>query len=1717
MALPNLKQLVNVTANTASATKGIAANPKSDNSGAVAIKQQTSFFDKMLSNDRNKNNIDNAKASTAAYIARQDKNIEQKMLVRRIARNTDTMVELLRNLKTDEKESSKSLMDLLKWLGLGLMVAPGLVAPEKTKQVQTAAKVGAKVIPAGLKAGGIAAENAAVAAKAAGKVGAGVHAVGAAGKVLGKVGAASGKIADSKIVNKGIRYSSGAMIGGRLLQEDYTGAGMEAASLGMHEASRKVKNPKVKLALSIASLATDAAIIGRDMWNGNEDKKKQSFAKENDIVIPEKESIVTKMAGWAGLETDQAKRIKEQQAAITPEKQAILDNYNKGIFGGNTEDNIGTITKIITGVTAGILGALGLKSLLGKGLPGKSLAGSIAKDTPTIPTAAKPKIYTPVANKPKISLAPPKVTTLAAGEAAEAAGKKVLVKGAGKMAGKLIPGMGLALGAYGAVTRAKDGDYLGASAEAISGLATLVPGVGTAIGAVIQGGLLYRDYVKATSKDTGELNSITKEATSTLGKSADANKKTVDANGKTIDATNKTIVKNSNEMKKAVDGTGSLLKTFTSALGAGVLTWITTGGNVFSAAFAMLSDVSAKLWDWVKSSSLGQAVSGAIDTVSGQASLGKHGGTMTGSIMSGESGGNYGVYNVKQNGKYVAKKVDNNNTSLDTITKMQDSGQMNAFGAYQIIGSTMKGAKTALGLTGKEKMTQELQDKIYQDYLIKEKRKNMYKYLTGGNDLNGAITAAAMEWASIGVPVAMQGHKRQVQAGESYYAGDGHNKASISPAEFGEGLKQQRNRYIALKKAGLNEKDAYHKSFDKDALSKVSNIKKEDKKGTGGDEASTLQKIVNGASDGASAIGNAWNNSAPGRVFSAIGADKGAKKGVDGTQPLSDKNIPKSIAKPTSGAKQTIKPETKDTKNKAAKASATTPATTAAAAKDQKGNSAKGDAEWDLDVLCSYAISKAEPKSVSKCARYVRNALEKAQIKTWFSGGLGDANQVPSRLVKMGWTSVGENIKSFKKGDIVVFQKTTTPAGKKAGHIQIYTGKVFVSDFVQPGVQPVNGQNLPYTVYRAIKGYSNGVAVGATPGGGIESEDKTTGIGGAGDDTTSGEDKRNAGEKLVDGFASLISFIADSDTMKDAVNYMDRMQVDAPKKESIEKADTYGSDNKLYGQLDNGYRYKGGNGGGVNEDQLFNPNLDRQKGTDQDLMGNAGKINGIQRQQDIGRNLLGNAGYINPQARQLNATKDWLGNAGYIDPNMRQKATEYDLLGEAGKIDGIQRQLDIGRDLLGEAGYIGDIRQGETPILLPNNPGYGANGSQVGTGGYNDIGRNTKLDEITKSLEDKNDAADPKKKKLKWYDKLFGNSNSWLGQLSQGLGLGKMFGAGQEIYQTSKTGDWGDYALKKIEPIANENGLGDIFGMGKDLYDTNKNGEWGNFAGRTAATVLSHKDDHLVDSNGNPINNNTENTFNKVLTETTSINPGAMVQEVIPPTPSIAEVGPVAAAGPIAPAEENNIIPTVKEDSNGNRTYYNGDGSTVTRDVDGKLLGQTPPTTNVPSRFDDIKPRIVASGEENQVKPMAKTSPEPAVNPALTAALANQNQYDNAFEKLRKDKVASKQISDRPNPVPDTTVSLTPNNKYDNGVLLPDNEGRETLDDHVAKINRQHEQSKAAAATPSVSVQGAPSGGGSTPNGNKNGGAGLSAPIITRNPDSIFREVSITMMKSSTT
>jgi hypothetical protein len=64
----------------------------------------------------------------------------------------------------------------------------------------------------------------------------------------------------------------------------------------------------------------------------------------------------------------------------------------------------------------------------------------------------------------------------------------------GRVAGRVLPGAGAALGGVEAYNRAQAGDYLGAGLAGIGGVASLVPGVGTAIGLGTTGINAARDY-----------------------------------------------------------------------------------------------------------------------------------------------------------------------------------------------------------------------------------------------------------------------------------------------------------------------------------------------------------------------------------------------------------------------------------------------------------------------------------------------------------------------------------------------------------------------------------------------------------------------------------------------------------------------------------------------------------------------------------------------------------------------------------------------------------------------------------------------------------------------------------------------------------------------------------------------------------------------------------------------------------------------------------------------------------------------------------------------------------------------------------------------------------------------------------------------------------------------------------------------------------------------
>lgn len=144
---------------------------------------------------------------------------------------------------------------------------------------------------------------------------------------------------------------------------------------------------------------------------------------------------------------------------------------------------------------------------------------------------------------------------------------------------------------------------------------------------------------------------------------------------------------------------------------------------------------------------------------------------------------------------------------------------------------------------------------------------------------------------------------------------------------------------------------------------------------------------------------------------------------------------------------------------------------------------ASGNADWDIDKIVATAASRAGVKSQGKCATYVRQALQAGDLKKQIKGGLGHAYQYAQALPQIGFVPVG-NINSVRpqKGDICVFPRYGSNSGGGAayGHVCIFTGTQWVSDFVQRTMFPnSSNKSLPHTIYRAQHGISRTGAVTA--------------------------------------------------------------------------------------------------------------------------------------------------------------------------------------------------------------------------------------------------------------------------------------------------------------------------------------------------------------------------------------------------------------------------------------------------------------------------------------------------------------------------------------------------------------------------------------------------------------------------------------------------------------
>jgi muramidase (phage lysozyme) len=131
-----------------------------------------------------------------------------------------------------------------------------------------------------------------------------------------------------------------------------------------------------------------------------------------------------------------------------------------------------------------------------------------------------------------------------------------------------------------------------------------------------------------------------------------------------------------------------------------------------------------------------------------------------------EANGNYNL-------AYGGKQVNFTDMSINEVLRWQDNyvaggSPSSAAGKYQFIRGTLRSLKSELGLSGEEKFSPEMQDKLAEALL---ERRGYSDYLEGNISEDKFMNNLSKEWASL----------PKDGSGRSYYAGDGLNKAGVSP------------------------------------------------------------------------------------------------------------------------------------------------------------------------------------------------------------------------------------------------------------------------------------------------------------------------------------------------------------------------------------------------------------------------------------------------------------------------------------------------------------------------------------------------------------------------------------------------------------------------------------------------------------------------------------------------------------------------------------------------------------------------------------------------------------------------------------------------------------------------------------------------------------------------------------------------------------------------
>lgn len=133
----------------------------------------------------------------------------------------------------------------------------------------------------------------------------------------------------------------------------------------------------------------------------------------------------------------------------------------------------------------------------------------------------------------------------------------------------------------------------------------------------------------------------------------------------------------------------------------------------------------------------------------------------------------------------------------------------------------------------------------------------------------------------------------------------------------------------------------------------------------------------------------------------------------------------------------------------------------------QASEKSSSTGKYDIDKAVATLNKKALDNSSGKCALYVRWALEAGGLNTDGRPTTGYAKDYGPFLLKSGFTEVDQTNYAPKKGDVVVLQNYK--GGNIAGHIAMYNGSQWISDFKQRDIWAGSGYRSAkpqYNIYR---------------------------------------------------------------------------------------------------------------------------------------------------------------------------------------------------------------------------------------------------------------------------------------------------------------------------------------------------------------------------------------------------------------------------------------------------------------------------------------------------------------------------------------------------------------------------------------------------------------------------------------------------------------------------